>query len=431
MRFLPTALRGFADRCNDPDGRAALFMVLLLYLPFAFAYGWHYYPIPHTDFPSFYWPARSLFESGLSPYDPSVLNSATDQLGQAVFPLLYPPPSLLLLWPLIQMPYETAKIVMLVVNHVLIVLIGYLVVARILRVAFDGRITLVLLAYYFLYEPVQITLNHGQVNLAALLLLCVAWVGARENRHPLWIALPLAVAILVKTYPAVLLVYLLATRRYRAVLWTVAALAIACAIAAVVLPGALWSEYLTEVLPTAGYGRTPHELFSPAAPWNQGIAGFVARVFLENEYSGFLVARPAFAAPITYACCAALLSVATFLCFRSSRHHPDGPAVDLEFSLFMATLFLIAPLSWEHHLVFVLPAAMLAVRLLVQSENRRVVAGFVGLAAILLAWDLPVESEEIKEGLLTLAISVKFYAVAILWAYLALKIRSRLRARPD
>ena len=431
MRFLPPAFRGLLDRCNDPDGRAALFLVLLLYLPFAFAYGWHYYPIPHTDFPSFYWPARSLFEAGLSPYDPAILTSATERLGQEVFPLLYPPPALLLLFPLTQMPYETAKIVMLVVNHGLIVLIGYLVVARILRVPFDGRITLLLLAYYFLFEPIQITLNHGQVNLAALLLLCLAWIGARENRHPLWVSLPLALAILVKTYPLVLLLYLIVSRRYRAVLWTVVALAVACALAAIVLPGALWVQYLTEVLPTAGYGRTPHELFSPAAPWNQGINGFVARVFVDNEYSGILVARPALAAPITYVCCAALLSLATFLCFRSSRHQPKPQAVDLEFALFMVTLFLIAPLSWEHHLVFILPSALLAIRLLVQSEPRRMVAVAVGLAAIILAWDLPVESEEIKEGLLTLAISVKLYAVLILWVYLAHRLLARLRTHAD
>jgi len=424
MRSLQAAVRDFLGKCNDPDGRTALFLLLLLYLPFAFAYGWHYYPIPHTDFPSFYWPARYLFESGLSPYDPAVLDAATERLGQAVYPLLYPPPSALLLFPLTAMPYETAKIAMLVVNHALIVLVGYLILARILRVRFDTRITLVLLAYFFLFEPIQLTLNHGQVNLVALAGLCVAWIGIREDRHPLWIALPLTVAVLVKTYPALVLVYLLVSRRYRAVVWTVAVLAVVCALSAILLPASLWVEYITEVLPTAGYGRTPHELFSPAAPWNQGFNGFFARLFLENEYSTVLVARPALTAPLAYACSAALFAATTFLCYRSSRRQPDGRGTDLELALFTAMMFLVSPLAWEHHLVFVLPAALLAVRSIVRSQRAWGMALTAGLAAILLAWDVPVESEEIKRGVRIFAISVKLYAVAVLWLYLALDLRT-------
>lgn len=406
-------------RLSSGEGRLAAVMFALLYLPFVFACGWHYFPIPHTDFPSFYWPAVAAFGGGGSPYGAEVIDAAAQQLGQQVFPYLYPPPTLLLLYPLTWFEYETAKIAALVANHLTILALGHVLLYRLLGLRVAHRFFLLAVVYLFLFEPMAITLNHGQVNLVALLLVCLSWLAVKDSKHPAAVAVPLVAAILLKTYPALLLVLLLVRREYRAVAWTAGLLVIVSALSLVVLPASLWIEYLTEVVPSAGYGQTPHLLFSPAAPWNQSINGLVARLFLDTEPYAALLPHAGLARIVPYVLCSALVAAAVALCVAAGRRRDAAGALPIQVSLLLATLFMAAPLSWEHHLVFVLPVALLSLQRAVAHDGCRVWLAVVALAAVVLAWDLPLESPEIASGIWTLGISIKLYAVFALWLYTA------------
>jgi hypothetical protein len=406
-------------RLSSGEGRVALAVLALLYLPFAFACGWHYIPIPHTDFPSFYWPAVAAFGGGGSPYGAEVIEAASQQLGQQVFPYLYPPPTLLLLYPLTWFEYETAKILALVLNHLAILALGHVLLHRLLGLRFARRFFLLAAAYLFLFEPVAITLNHGQVNLVALLMVCLAWLASKEQRHPALVAIPLVLAILLKTYPALLLVLLLIRREYRAAAWSAGLLVGVSALSLLVLPASLWTEYLTQVVPSAGYGQTPHLLFSPAAPWNQSINGLVARLFLDAEPYAALLPHAGLARAVPYVLCTALVAASVALCVAAGRRRDPAAALPIQIALLLATLYMAAPLSWEHHLVFVLPVALLALQRAVEPDECRVWLGVVVLSAVVLAWDLPLESPEIASGVWTLGISIKLYAVFALWLYTA------------
>jgi len=425
MRGNLPSLDEILGRLTRGEGRLVAVLGALLYLPFAFARGWHYWPIPHTDFPSFYFPAAAALGGGASPYSAEVIDAAAQQLGQQVFPFLYPPPALLLLAPLTWLEYEAAKIALLVVNHLVILALVYVLVFRILRLTVAQRFTLVALAYLFLFEPVAITLDHGQVNLLALLCVCLAWLALREDRHPALVGIPLAAAILLKTYPALLLILLLVHRRYRAAAWSIGALVVVSIASLLFLPASLWSEYLTQVAPTAGYGQVPHLLFSPAAPWNQSINGLTARLFLDVEPYAALLPSVALARVIPYVLCAGLLAAAVALCVLGGRRREPAEALDLQFSLLLLTMFLVAPLSWEHHLVLVLPAALIAVQRAVAPRGCPVWLAVVALAAVILAWDLPLESPQIAAGVVSLGISIKLYAVFALWLYTAAQLRQR------
>ena len=425
MRGSLPSLDEIVGRLASGEGRLVAVLGALLYLPFVFARGWRYWPIPHTDFPSFYFPAAAALGGGVSPYSADVIDAAAQQLGQQVFPFLYPPPTLLLLAPLTWVEYETAKIAWLVLNHLAILAVVYVLVFRLLRLTVAQRFTLVALAYLFLYEPVAITLDHGQVNLLALLCVCLAWLALREDRHPAAVGIPLAVAILLKTYPALLLVGLLLHRRYRAAAWSVGTLVVISVASLVFLPANLWAEYVTQVAPTAGYGQVPHLLFSPAAPWNQSINGLTARLFLDVDPYAALLPSAALARVVPYVLCAGLVTASIALCVVGGRRREPTEALDLQFSLLLLTMFLVAPLSWEHHLVLVLPAALIAVRRAVAPRGCPVWLVVVALSAVILAWDLPLESPEIASGIWTLGISIKLYAVMGLWLYTAAQLRQK------
>jgi hypothetical protein len=108
---------------------------------------------------------------------------------------------------------------------------------------------------------------------------------------------------------------------------------------------------------------------------------------------------------------------------RSTQRFGDS-RLAIEFSLLLVVVFLVTPFSWEHYLVFLLPAAIIVLRHLVEATalDWRDIAAAGGL--LLLAWPVPFHDPALRRGALRLLISAKFYGVAILGAYLLRELLS-------
>lgn len=410
------------------DRDTHIVLVLLLYGSFLIRYGVYYVSIAFVDLPTFFYAVSTVFVDGKSPYQSGMLAHEQVPSDQAIFPFLYPPPALLVLYPLSYLTYESAAMIILVVNHLLLLLFLYLFLFRVLDFQLGHSSIAVAAAYSFLYHPVSVTLSRGQVNLFVLVLLCLVWLGMKRKSHPVLVALPLSLAIGVKTYPVFILVLLIVTRRYRDLVWVLGCLGVFFLAAYLILPWPVWTDWIRDVLPTGGYGRVPFNLFSPAAPWNQSINGFTSRLFLENEFSEALLPSARAAKLVPYMV-SALVVLVTFALIRlASSVSEIGDDLDRQFSLLLTTMYLVAPISWEHHLVFVLPAAIVALKLLLDSRERGVLELIVILAILLLAWRFPLWARVLKDGVLTLGISLKFYAVLCLWAFLSMRIWSDVRS---
>jgi len=400
-----------------------VWLFLFLYLPALGSDLWTLRFVKTGDLPSFHEAARHAFVERDSPY--AVVHDAESEqaLGQRIHPFLYPPPSLLVLAPLALVSYDTARVVVLVVNHALLLVLVLLLLRR--RTGSDVADGL-LLVYVLLFEPVRATIALGQVNLLVLVLVVLAWEALRHGRSPVAAALPLSVAIVVKTYPVLLLVPLVAHRRWRVVGWTLAFLAVAAALAALVLPAAAWGDWVRDVLPSGGYGESPRGLFSPAAPWNQSLNGFSARLFLENGFSAPIATSPAAARLVPALLACALLALAAGASLRSGARPDRERFLDLELALWLVAMFAVAPLSWAHHLVFVLPACVLALRLALEHGPWTRTA--VALAAFVPAWGLPTDAGDLKGRFLAPLISVELYAVLVVGAFLLAWHRHARRA---
>jgi len=99
--------------------------------------------------------------------------------------------------------------------------------------------------------------------------------------------------------------------------------------------------------------------------------------------------------------------------------------------------YLIAPFTWEHHGVFVLPVVLICLQRLLPIWRERVVSlTILTVSALVLAWYLPFQSPKLTQGWPTLLISIKCYAAVGIWrvtlAMLTGAVRSRdhLSARP-
>ncbi len=427
--------------------RLVTWLLIFLYFIFIYNNGAKLLTLPYTDFPSFYYGARLVFVEKHSPYDEKRLKDAANAMEppkmfeapRRIYPYLYPPPSLLMFYPLAKLHVGTAKLAILALNHVCLLFVIFAVLVPIAGFKSRELTTHLLpafLAIYFFFSAGTLgTIALGQVNLFVMALLCVAWLGVLYD-WPAWaIGVPLGIASVFKIYPVLFLALLVIRRRYWAAAATLGVLLAVCGASYLVLPHAFWHEWKTNVLPTGGYLKAPLGVFPPTLAGNFGIAGFMSRLFLPPVLGmeanlpppgPALIHHEALGRLLTYAVVAAACLATFAFAFMSSRLNDSSPVarkrrINIEFSAFLVLTFLVAPLAWEHHLVYVTPALVIAL-LIVLRDRPELSGGWLPtgilLIACLLGWPLAFGKLPLPRVAQILIVSVKFYAVVALWLFL-------------
>lgn len=400
----------------------SLLILLFLYAPFLVQNGLRLVDQPAQDFPSYYFAARLAFDHALSPYTHQNWLLAGEISNQFVWPFLYPPPTLVLFRLLNLVSYTTAKNLFLIFNHGLLLAFFWIMIFKIQRLRLGHPLVLLGAAYLVIFRPLSDTLRFGQVNLLILVLITAAWWLLKEGRSELLAGLALALAALIKVYPALLIGLLLLKGRWRAFALSLFWLVLLSAASLPFLPQNAWVDWLTQVS-SPGYGSWVRGL-DPAMLANQSLNGFTARLFLgRGEMLPPLFESPLLARllPLLGAGLVGLASLAALL--PSWRHPlrkavPDCQITDEEISLFLLVMVLAAPISWEHQFVFILPPVLLAFqRALDGAELQpwRVILLAV-LALALAVPELPRPQEPLL-GLQGLLVSVRFFALLGLWGF--------------
>jgi len=416
------------------DKRIALLLFLLLLVPFAYNYGYGIASQQHVDFPCFYVAATLAFEQRVSPYDYEVFSRQWEETVTG-FPIryTYPPPNLLMVYPLTLLPYQAAQTLFLILNLLFFLILIWLVFA-IGQWPLGSLFGLFAIGYMFAYYPVTSVLRSGQINLLVIVLLGLSWYLYKRGKSDILVAASLALAILLKTYPALFLLYYLLKRRMKIVLYALGIIALVSAATYLVLPSHLWSDWVTQILLQSTVGDKPIAgILLGASDWeNQTIHGFTARLFGESGFHGLLDMGPTAAKVSAYALCALAVGIVSVLYYRSGKKAHSSAVVDDEFALGLLTMLLISPISWIAQLVFALPAALIAIHR-AQQENSRLVTGVVSLSSLVLAWRVPfiATSAAFRQGPLLLAVSVYFYAEVCLWVYFAVRIWRSLNRLPS
>lgn len=146
-----------------------------------------------------------------------------------------------------------------------------------------GRLALWLLPAVLAALPVLYNFQYGQAHLATISLAVLALLAFDARRTVRGGAL-LAAAILTKLFPAVLLVGLVARRRWRALAWTAAWAAAATAVAVALFGLAPFAAFLGDHLPRLGSGAAFafDEAWPELAPLvvadNHGVFGFLRKL---------------------------------------------------------------------------------------------------------------------------------------------------------
>jgi alpha-1,2-mannosyltransferase len=194
-------------------------------------------------------------------------------------------------------------------------------------------------------EPSRETISFGQINMLLVVLILGDLLFAVPRRW-WWAGAGVGLATAIKLFPGIFIVYLLATRRWKAAAVASGTAVAATLLAAAVAPRDSWRFWTNELWSTARVGRTDYT-------GNQSLQGMLARLTapeLPSRAVWFLLA----------------VAVAGFGLWRAARVTRSG---DLVAGMALTGLAggLASPITWPHHVYWFIPALVV----LLDSGRRR------------------------------------------------------------
>ncbi|WP_433081838.1 glycosyltransferase 87 family protein [Dactylosporangium sp. CA-052675] len=293
-----------------------------------------------------------------------------DTQGQLGF--TYPPFGALVLVPFAVLPWTGAVILYSVITvAATLVTTWWLLTPEARRKGWELPFALVLaLAVISALEPIRENYTFGQINMV-LVLLVLADLLVLLPRGSRWAGVLIGLAAAIKLTPAIFIVYLLLSRRYRAAITAAVSAAVASLLAFAVMPrGSIdfWTDALWK-----GEG-----LGNAAYTFNQSFYGMLARLSAPGDPNRLVWA-------------VLVLAALGFGLWRARRAALAGDEV-VGLTLTGIVGCLVSPITWVHHIYWFVPA------LIVLAATRRrawfavVIALTVGLG--LVSWfeqGLPVD----------------------------------------
>lgn len=252
----------------------------------------------------------------------------------------YPPFAALVMLPMAYLPWLAAIVVSVTATVAVTVVLFWWLVDLIARRAgwtrwFALAVALCLAAAY---EPMRETVNFGQVNMLLLFLVAVDLLRLLPGGSR-WAGVGVGLATAIKLTPGIFIVYLLVTGRWRAAVTSMATAAGATLLAAALFPDAS-REFWTEAL------------------WNTDRVGELA--FVSNQSLRGVVARLDPEHPSTLAWLVLVLGTLALWAWRSRAAAAGGDEA-AGLALTGAVMCLVSPVTWVHHLVWLLPGLILLV----------------------------------------------------------------------
>ncbi len=262
---------------------------------------------------------------------------------QSVYGFTYPPFAALMFSPLVWTSWPIAIAIGLLINTAVIALLMWWYLVPLLRRTGRPVWTCCALAFcaIALFEPSRDTFSFGQVNLI-LLLLVITDMRASQRRSR-WTGVGIGLAAAIKLTPAVFIGYLIVTRQYRAAAVAIGTTTTATLAAAVIAPRAS-REFWTDAL------------------WDTDRVGNLA--YVSNQSLRGVVAR--LEAPVGWWVAAVLVALTVW--WMRLRRTTD---VQAGFALTGVLGCLISPVTWVHHLVWLMPALFLVTIAAIKSGRRR------------------------------------------------------------
>jgi alpha-1,2-mannosyltransferase len=252
----------------------------------------------------------------------------------------YPPFAALLMLPMALFPLAVVIGINAFLMAVTVVIATRLVLGSTFLAVRHGAwfATITALPVVVLTQPIRDTLSFGQVNVYLALLVLADLVALRRGFG--WAGVGVGLATAIKLTPGLFVVLFLLTKQGRAARTAMVTAAGATVLAAVVAPGTSWTFWTSALLDPSRVGR-----YDDSA--NQSIAGVFARLNDSHQL------------PLAPWLLAVLVVLPLGLArARQAWRRGDGLAA---VTLVGLTAGLVSPITWVHHLFWLVPAVVLLV----------------------------------------------------------------------
>jgi alpha-1,2-mannosyltransferase len=227
-----------------------------------------------------------------------------------------------------------------------------------------GFVVALLAPMIFVLQPVRDTLTFGQVNIV-LVSLVLLDLRALERRSR-WAGVGIGLATAIKLTPGLFIVFLLVAGLRRGALTAAGTAGAATILAAAISPSTSWTYWSSTIFDSSRVG-------SIDSASNQSLAGLLARLANSGDI-------PVFWLPLV-----ALLVGWGLWSARSLWRHDERLAA---FTVVGLTAGVASPITWVHHLWWVVPGLLLLVDLGIRRRSGAVI-GAGAVLAVLFASGLP------------------------------------------
>ncbi|NLE78604.1 MAG: DUF2029 domain-containing protein [Rhodococcus sp.] len=278
-------------------------------------------------------------------------------------PFTYPPFAAMLFAPLALIPVELGKLVFTLVSVAALAVTLRVVLARVwpqLEARAAWAATAIAVAVALLLEPVRETISFGQINMILMALVAID-VLARNPKWPRGVLIGVAAAI--KLTPIGFLLLFLVKRDWRTSAHIVGGALGSSALAFVVIPDTSVKYWLHTLADT---GRIGAEYFANNLSFKAVISRFGPT---EQLGSGLWVVA------------VAVMLVVAVMAIRRALDHDD---IVMAMTANAVAILLASPVSWSHHWVWVAPALLALVAVVLRAPDTRTVAGAIGLGVVFL-----------------------------------------------
>lgn len=191
----------------------------------------------------------------------------------------------------------------------------------------------------FAAESTRETINFGQINMLLVVLILADLLFALP-RNSRWAGVGIGLATAIKLFPGIFIVYLLASRRWRAAAVASAAAAGATLLAAALAPADSWRFWTHELWATSRVGRTDYT-------GNQSLFGMLSRFSAPEK-------------PDQRLWLVLVAVVAGYGLWRAARAARAGDEL-AGLTLTGLVGSLVSPISWTHHVYWLIPAVLVLV----------------------------------------------------------------------
>ncbi|NES16845.1 MULTISPECIES: glycosyltransferase family 87 protein [Micromonospora] len=321
---------------DDPGGRTARRLVTVVAIA--------------AVLPALYWPGRvhNFFDlkiymramdwwaAGHPLYD----YVQPDRVQGALY-FTYPPFAALLLRPFALLPLGATVVIFTGLTLLgVVVTTRWLVTPVVERHDLPRLFTLtVAVLLVFAVESTRETITFGQINMLLVVLILTDLLFAVPGGRR-WAGVGVGLATALKLFPGIFILYLLATRRWRAAVVASATATVATLLAAAVAPRDSWRFWTHELWATDRVGRTDYT-------GNQSLFGLLSRLTAPEK-------------PSQLPWLLLVLAVTGYGLWRAARAARAGDAL-AGITLTGLVGGLVSPITWTHHLYWFIPAVVVLV----------------------------------------------------------------------